>query len=89
MRGGRDVLDGLVRRAERGWLAGHGTRVGQFPGRDRAVLRLFPASRPGPGTPLPPGSEQDAGVLLDQRLAAGEIGADDYLRLRGTLHAQR
>ena len=54
-----------------------------------AVLRLFPASRPGPGTPLPPGGERDAGGLLDQRLAAGEIGEDDYLLLRGTLHAQR
>jgi uncharacterized membrane protein len=50
-----------------------------------AVMRLFPAARSRPGETGGHGGEESAGSLLDRRLAAGEIGEDTYLRLRGKL----
>lgn len=50
-----------------------------------AVARLFPGSRSRPGAPAAPGSGGNGGSLLDQRLAAGEIDEDTYLKLRGEL----
>jgi hypothetical protein len=52
-----------------------------------AVLRLFPSGRRDRGAGQPPGG--DPAGDLDRRLAAGEIGADDYLRQRDALTGTR
>jgi putative membrane protein len=51
-----------------------------------AVTRLFPGGRSRHDEPgAPGGGGEQAGSLLDRRLAAGEIDEDTYLRLRGEL----
>jgi uncharacterized membrane protein len=71
-----------------GWLLMAGLWAGFLAVVVWAVLWLFPRGRRDFGDQQPPAG-RDTATDLDRRLAAGEIGVDDYLRRRDALSGVR